>query len=182
MVCGVELRFDADLTAQIGALRQAYVPGSGAQGGAIPHLSLAVYDDLEEDELATIADMLDALASRWRPLRIELASLGVFPTEENVLFLAPVVTQDLLATHAAYHRLAAGLRASCWPHYLPDAWVPHCTLAMFWPSAALLAILEQLKATWKPLSGTAQSLALIRVEPLGPPETLHEVPFASRPA
>jgi len=32
--------------------------------------------------------------------------------------------------HRTFHDVFADLREDQWPYYLPDSWVPHCTLAI----------------------------------------------------
>src|SRR4051794_26312944 len=68
---------------------------------------------------------LAALAEGWAALPLRLAGFGIFPG--GVLWLAPVVTAELLARHAALHQALPGLAPH--PHYAPGAWVPHVTLS-----------------------------------------------------
>ena len=132
----------------------------------MPHISLAVYDDEDEVDEAAAGRLVERLAMRHAPIEIAFASFGVFSTEENVLFLAPVVTPALLDLHAAYHAMAAALPATCRMYYLPGRWVPHCTLSMLGPMSAVLDGLRHLAADWAPLGGMVRSAALIRVPPL----------------
>jgi 2'-5' RNA ligase len=171
----IELRFDDALTEAIAlwsetVARLAGLPHAVAQ----PHLSLAVYDEREAVDPARLVAALDRLAPRHAPTPVTFASVGVFPTEERVLFLAPVVTPPLLALHHVYHSLTAELRPRCRPHYLPGNWVPHCTLAMFLPLPALLRGLEQLAGQWTPLSGEVRHVALVEDAAI----TVRERPFA----
>jgi len=166
----VELRFDQDLADRVRELwraLEAIGAGSfGAGGAPVPHLSLAVYDDEDEVDEAAASDLVAELAAHGAPIEIAFASLGVFPTEENVLFLAPVVTPALLDLHAGYHAMATRLGATCRPHYLPGHWVPHCTLSMQGPMAGVQDGLGHLAARWSPLRGTIRTVALIKVPPL----------------
>jgi 2'-5' RNA ligase len=175
----VELRFDEDLAQGVRALWRALdAVGAGgfAPGGEpVPHLSLAVYDDDDEIDEATAGHLVARLAARGAPAELAFAGLGVFPTEERVLFLAPVVTPTLLHLHAAYHAMATSLGATCRPYYLPGSWVPHCTLSMLGPMADVQEGIGHLAARWTPLRGTVRSVALIRMPPL---VTIAEHPLA----
>jgi hypothetical protein len=166
----VELRFDQDLAERVRALWEklgAIGAGSfGAGGKPVPHISLAVYDHDDEVDEAAAGRLIERLAARHAPIEIAFASFGVFPTEENVLFLAPVVTPALLDLHATYHDTAAALPATCRSYYLPGRWVPHCSLSMLGPMSAVLDGLGHLATDWAPLCGTVRSAALIRVPPL----------------
>ncbi|MGH6901814.1 MAG: 2'-5' RNA ligase family protein [Geminicoccaceae bacterium] len=170
MAYAVELRFDEDLAERVRALWLALEQigaGSFGPGSApVPHMSLAVYDDEDEVDAAAASDLVAELAARGTRSEIAFASLGVFPTEENVLFLAPVVTPTLLDLHAAYHAMAQRLGATCRPYYLPGRWVPHCTLSMQGSIAGVQDGLGHLAARWKPPRGTIRSVALIKVPPL----------------
>lgn len=95
--------------------------------GATPHISLAVFQELEIDGFLP---GLHAFAASHRPLSLIFHAVRVFPTAEGVVYLAPALTPRLLQLHAEFHATldSLGLRSS--PLYRPDAWVPHCTLAM----------------------------------------------------
>ena len=179
MPYAVELRFDQDLTRRVRALWRALDEigaGSFGPGGEpVPHISLAVYDDEDEVDEAAARRLVEQLAARSAPTEIAFSSFGVFATEENVLFLAPVVTPALLDLHGRYHALADPLAATCRPYYVPGRWVPHCTLSMLGSMARVLRGLGHLAAAWTPLRGDIRSVALIRVPPL---VTIAEHPLA----
>jgi hypothetical protein len=174
----VELRFDQNLAQEVRglwrALEEIGAGGFGPGGDPVPHLSLAVYDDEGEVDEAAAGGMVAVLAAQSATIDVEFASLGVFPTEERVLFLAPVVTPPLLDIHAAYHAMARALGATCRPYYLPGRWVPHCTLSMLGPMAGVQEGLGHLAPRWRPLHGMIRAAALIRVPPLA---TLVEYPL-----
>lgn len=88
-----------------------------------PHCSLTVAENLPvEGALAAVG----AVPARPLPLRIE--SIGVFPTM-GTLFLAPVVTPELLAEQRRVHSAVLPHAERPWPYFEPGAWTPHITLA-----------------------------------------------------
>jgi 2'-5' RNA ligase len=101
--------------------------------GAQPHISLAVFEDLAAGMLRAAPEMLRAGLSRFaevtQPLPVDLASAGTFPTGEGVVFLAPVITQELLEAHRRFDGLLEDRGVDCAEYYLPGRWVPHCTVA-----------------------------------------------------
>jgi 2'-5' RNA ligase len=109
-------------------LEQAGVPSpvSRSHRRHRPHLTLAVAGTIPQRTRDTLrADLaLLSMPSLW------LYTLGTFPTEQNGLFLGAVVDTELLAVHSAAHDVLAGRVKQPWAHYLPGAWVPHCTLAL----------------------------------------------------
>lgn len=81
---------------------------------------------------ATALSITDPLIETLRPLlgtELRFDSLAIFPGTSAVLFLAARVTQPLLDVHVALHQLVTAERTQRWSHYLPGAWIPHCTLA-----------------------------------------------------
>ncbi len=107
---------------------------------ASPHVSLAVFDNVDKSRLIDVAR---SFAEDTQAFNIRLCSIGLFPGEENTVFLAPVVTTELLMLHKFFHDKlkAAGLSSDS--NYLPGAWVPHCTITM---EEQLPRTLETIKA------------------------------------
>jgi 2'-5' RNA ligase len=90
-----------------------------------PHVSLAVADRIgHEQARAAIEPLRDASS-----MHLRLGSLAVFPGRAGVLYLGVVPTLRLLRVHHLVHERLARSGVETNRHYLPDAWVPHCTLA-----------------------------------------------------
>jgi 2'-5' RNA ligase len=108
--------------------------------GTTPHITLAVFKDID---LAKLEPIVHSLAESVAAFRIRFSSVGLFPGEDNVVFLAPVVTSALLELHGALHvRLqAAGMSSD--PYYLPEAWVPHCAITTEEPAVQSLETIRQ---------------------------------------
>ena len=131
MPYAVEMFFDKESDAQIRkiwrSLKESGISSWMEDSGSVPHVTLSVFGELDADE----ADRrLASFAEKVSGFPLVFASIGAFPTDEGVLFLAPVVTGELLRVHNAFHDFFADLREDQWPYYLPDSWVPHCTLAI----------------------------------------------------
>ena len=109
------------------SLARASISSAMLDLGAQPHISLAVFEDLDP---AVLRNDLDRFAEVTRSLTVVLSHAGTFPTAEGVVFLAPTVTQGLLEIHERLHRYLGGRGAECAEHYHPGKWVPHCTVAM----------------------------------------------------
>src|SRR5688572_22548207 len=105
MPYAVTLRLDEDAAARVQRIWRALAGQAGDDGalrlGYGPHLTLALLPD--GIAAATVAKAAFALAHAWGPLPITLAGLGVFPGDPPVVWAAPVVTEALLARHAALH-------------------------------------------------------------------------------
>jgi 2'-5' RNA ligase len=90
-----------------------------------PHVSLAVAEDMSPVHADVAAQPLrDA-----NDLALRLGSVAVFPGRQGVLYLSVVPTMRLLSLHREIHARLLGAGVESLRHYLPDVWVPHCTLA-----------------------------------------------------
>jgi 2'-5' RNA ligase len=62
-------------------------------------------------------------------LTLRLGSVAVFPGRAGVLYLSVVPTMRLLRLHREIHARLTQCGVEPGRNYLPDVWVPHCTLA-----------------------------------------------------
>jgi 2'-5' RNA ligase len=129
-------------------------------GDSRPHVSLAAYDQLDT---ARCREVVAAFAAGQPSLDVTFASWGAFPAAEPVLFLAPVVTDGLLALHRALHDRLAAFGAGD-PYCRPDAWVPHCTLAIGLPTSELPSVADACRHAL-PIHGRLESIALVEYQP-----------------
>jgi 2'-5' RNA ligase len=90
-----------------------------------PHVSLAVAEDMSPAHADVAAQPLREATD----LALRLGSVAVFPGRQGVLYLSVVPTMRLLRLHREIHARLLGAGVETLRHYLPDAWVPHCTLA-----------------------------------------------------
>lgn len=129
MGCAVELYFDPHSEKRILGVSQALTEqGIGLR--ARPHLSLAVFRRVRVEKTLSY---LEAFARAQEPFELELASVGTFPGEEGVVFLAPVVTRDLLSIHERFHAGWNPQWGKVTLYYRPGVWVPHCTVGLELP-------------------------------------------------
>lgn len=94
--------------------------------GFRPHLTLTGFEDPPTNYFI---DSLKRFAIETPPIPISLAAVGAFPTDDGVVYLAPVVTNDLLALHQNFYRILdnSGIKGN--PHFTPGNWIPHCSIA-----------------------------------------------------
>jgi 2'-5' RNA ligase len=174
MPLAVQLGLDPSAAAHFGRLSErimALLPDAETpvRLGAAPHLSLAIYtDDLDAMRFEAALDSFAVTGLGGFPL--DLAAVGAFPGERAVVFAVPVVSPDLLALHRRLHDALtvgnAAAAAACWPHYRPDTWLPHVTLAMHVDGARLGDAVAAAADGWTPVRAHAVSLDLIRFRPV----------------
>ena len=98
---------------------------SMATGRHRPHVSLTVADRITPAQATSAAEALGTA----NDLSLVLGSIAVFPGRSGVLYLSVVPTLRLLRLHREIQARLAGAGVESGRLYLPDAWVPHCTLA-----------------------------------------------------
>ena len=131
--------------------------------GARPHISLAVFDELDPEDAER---KLSAFAAEVSPFPVLLSNLGVFSGDLSVLFLGPVVSAELIGAHRKVHELFARDRPSEWEHYLEEKWIPHCTLALDLSREMVPRAVESCMAVHLPIEATVTEIGLIEFRPV----------------
>ena len=91
----IELYFDDVASMKIEGIRQHLrLSGITVDEGAKPHMSLAIYSEVDEKYLI---EKIRKFAERKPDFSLILPYIGIFPTDESVIFLAPKVTTELLS-------------------------------------------------------------------------------------
>ncbi len=140
---------------------------------ARPHVTLAVYDDLDAAAFRVRAEPFFRAEA---PIGLSLSSAGTFPGEMGPVFLAPVVTPALLGLHTRFHEQFSDLESTSHAHYRPDAWVPHATVGLLLDDDEVPRAVKMARAAPLPIEGRFVSVLAVLFEPgaLKPVETLYE--------
>jgi 2'-5' RNA ligase len=139
----IELYFDDESSKRIDSIRHLLESNNvPVDVGTIPHISLAIFSDVNENGL--IREITN-FSKREMNLHLELSSLGIFPTSESVIFLAPKVTQQLLAFHRDFLQFMSKYSTDLNVYYNDDLWVPHCTLGIHMSDDELINAIRLLK-------------------------------------
>ena len=163
----VQFYFDSDTEKQIFKFRdsiyqQGLTPVLGKMGDR-PHVTLAV---MPLENLDCIQRIVRDFASTLTSFPFELAAVGTFPSKENVLFLLPIPSIQLIKTHKAFHRILKKESIKPSPYYLPDHWVPHCTLEFELPDDQLDLALHLCKKQFVPMRGRLVKLGIVAFRPI----------------
>jgi len=129
--------------------------------GVDPHLTFALYDDIEP---SIIIDAIESVFQDTAPIPIDFASIALFPG--SVLYLAPRVTLELLKFHTAFHRFTGLSANACDVHYLPESWVPHCSLGVPLPVEELSRAMMKVGYGWTPVEGHLVSAEFVSFPPV----------------
>ena len=133
------------------------------ESGNRPHVSLAIYRELD---VAFCANLLDVFAATHAPFALTIASLGMFHEEKTVVFLAPVASVVLLDLHREVHALLQGTGAFPAPYYLPGRWTPHCTLVTRVPADLISQVVDIGLGVSFPLTFTIEEIGVIEYSPV----------------
>jgi 2'-5' RNA ligase len=132
-----------------------------ADSGAEPHVSLVIWDRLD---VARAAPEVAALAAETAPPALSFTHVAAFGAE--VVYLAPAPSPLLAELQARVHARFAALGESCWAHYEPTAWIPHCTLAMDLGSVTAATALAVASTLALPLDARLTRMTIVEFRPV----------------
>lgn len=171
----VELHIDEVNAAPIVALSDAIYARCGGLSltgmGAHPHISLTVFTELADP--APGDALLAEFAAVTPPIPVTFSAIGVFSGTQGVVYLAPVVTAELLALHRRFHERLAALAIPSNAYYLPGNWIPHCTVGFELPAEQIgqaVALCQQAHVFH---AATLTTIRLIEFRPVRPIFTYH---------
>lgn len=138
MPYAIELDFDGASSAAIMTLTEKIFADCGGMPltgtGAQPHVSLAALDQID---LTQLQPLLADFAAQVTAFPLHFAAAATFPGDQGVVYLAPIVTADLLALHRTFYTRLALTGLPSRDLYHPDHWVPHCTVGFNLPPTAV---------------------------------------------
>jgi len=138
-----------------------------------PHVTLAMFHDIDEKKCV---ELLKNFAKEKQALPAYLDSVGMF-NDTKAVFINPTMTRNMYQLQSDLHEVLKEFDTQGFEWYLPDGWVPHCTVSMngeddeeiFYKSSEL--ILRE----FKKMEGTYAALGLIKVTM--PVEAIATIPF-----
>jgi 2'-5' RNA ligase len=133
-----------------------------AESGIRPHITLAIYRDIDHNACQTL---LSSLIQDLEPLQLNFSYLGIFTVPSPVVFLAPTVDQQLIDLHRKVNVLLHQVGEEPVPFYLPGQWVPHCTLAVEFEPDRINRVVEIARGMLLPIAAWATELCLIEYPP-----------------
>lgn len=130
MKCAIEIILDDASQNRINKVRQK-LQKSGVRDEALKlnHISLADID-INETQIALVKKLVKTFAENHKKLSFTLTVAGSFMTDENVLFLAPIMTEELANYNSELIDLLTQNNVECGKYYTKNNWFPHCTVAI----------------------------------------------------
>jgi 2'-5' RNA ligase len=98
----------------------------GIKSTPYPHFSWEVAENYDE---AKLVSMLEEITLSARPFTIQTSGLGLFTGLEPVIYIVIAKDQHLMDFHKMIWEKTQNLANEINLYYMPDAWIPHITLA-----------------------------------------------------
>ena len=136
-----------------------------------PHITLAIYEKLD---CVLCEQELTRLVQDTHQLKLNFSHFGVFTQPENVLFLAPSMTDELFQLQRQVHACLERKSIGSWENYQPGKWVPHCTLAFNIGGKELSKAMDIVLKQKLPLYVSTESLGVTEFYPA---ENAFRIPF-----
>lgn len=162
IVMNLDARSDKNIRAMWDALTRGGVSPDCLIYDPRPHVSLA---EFEEARLDALMDRVRSFAENHPPVPITFDHLGTFATEVGIIFLAPVITRNLLDVHSDFHATFRDFHANS-SFYQRDRWVPHCTLARNLDTDQFCRAIKVIRQFDLPFEARLESLGVIRHPPI----------------
>lgn len=90
-----------------------------------PHITLASYNHFN---VADFIKHMDEFYHDVPEMEISFRSIGSF-LKSGALYFTPIVTRELMEFHSNHHTFFKQFKDDSESLYLPDRWIPHCTIA-----------------------------------------------------
>jgi len=128
-----------------------------------PHITLSIFDNLD---LEKTSQLMCVLAEEFSVIDISFQSVGIFPS--STVFLAPLISMPLLKLQRKLHNeLTSFSKLPESPYFLPDQWVPHCSVAIDFQSDNLIRVVQKVvEVVHLPLDGKITELGLTSYRPV----------------
>ena len=130
MQYAIELYFDKEteqrLTDLIQSVADKQLSKKFLEWKTRPHLTLACFNDVNEQDCI---EKLTDFARTHKQLPAYISSVGMF-TDTKTIFVSPVMNESMYQFQKELCEHLSGYNTTGYEWYLPNRWVPHCTLAL----------------------------------------------------
>lgn len=124
-----------------------------------PHITLASYSNLDT---ADFVRQMAIFYSDRQMIDFTFSTIGSF-LNSGTLFFQPTVTNELLTLHSRHHQYFKKYNNDSDSLYLPNNWIPHCTIANRLSSDKLVEAFEYCSKSTDSIVGKITEIALIEV-------------------
>lgn len=123
----------------------------------VPHITLG---GIQDNKLEDIKNALPSFAKQFDPIPVNMPYFGVFTSPFQTIFLGVTVTDTLHHLHRQFYKHCSDYLD--WELlYIPELWIPHCTLAFQLDDITLLPALEVCRQHPLPVNTSINSLSIV---------------------
>lgn len=133
-----------------------------ADSGLRPHITLALFHDTDIDKFCS---KLELFSKQMRRLSLKLSSIGTFAGGQGVIYLAPVVTEELLKLHKELYTFFDGELEGLNSYYMPGNWTPHCSISTDNSTDISTCIIKRIAEVFQPLEVEISEISITEFEP-----------------
>ena len=123
-----------------------------------PHITISTFDDTNIDELC---DKVSSFSKNISEFKLWLWSIGIFPFDPRVFYLAPVPSIELIRVYQDFYTTFVDQLEGISSYCLQDHWVPHCATAIDIPSSDAHKVLSILLEQFTPIEAVVREIAII---------------------
>ena len=156
----IELVFDDDCQNVINEIRKK-LNENGVHDEAVilNHVSIG---DYKTDNIEELKKRVTEFSKTIKPFEISLVSVGTFMTKENVIFLEPIMTDELIEIHKRFIEYMKDFDGELNKYYDINKWMPHCTISIRLSDEELFKGIKILKENIKlPIKVTIDRIDII---------------------
>lgn len=128
-----------------------------------PHISLAVYNEINLQKFQK--EFIQFIENR-ESMKLSFESLGIFPTQPGVVYLAPSLNNELWEFHREYHEYMDKYIKNEWTYYLPNRWVPHCAIAVDVPKQSVSKIIDEILNDFHQFDFHIEEIGIVKFRPV----------------
>lgn len=163
----IELYFDPALENQVlkawNVLARRQISTQLIEIESRPHITLFSSSFIEPAKLENI---IKAFAAKQEPLALSFSSIGSFPIDNNVLFLAPTPSVSLLQFQSQLCEAMKKEGVEIGEEYRTDSWMPFCAVAQDVPKTRMAEAFCVLRDLKLPVAGYAMDIGLVEFSPV----------------
>ena len=160
------LHFDKNSEARIFDLWKEAAKSGGdsylIDSGLRPHITLAIFEDTD---IQSFCNKLEIFSKQIKKLDLKLGSIGTFASSQGVLYLSPIMTDELVELHKGFYKYFDGDLDGINSYYMPNNWVPHCSISINNSIETFVSILKRTIEIFEPLDIRIREVSIIESKP-----------------
>lgn len=131
-----------------------------------PHITLASWMRGNEGDLT---EYINKFSEGIKGFEVSFSGIGIFPKVINslsVVYLSPVKNEELINVHNSFYKEFDDKISRFINNYIPQKWVPHCTVATKLTDEEVIKSTERLMMLDFPITARVSQIGFIKCYPI----------------